>query len=81
MAQASRTSCNDLRTAPPSLARAAAVLLLAGGLLAVVLLVVEGPFVGPWRVVLAVAVVYAGVYAGCLAVGCCSGPHRRTPRE
>ncbi|HYH23680.1 MAG TPA: hypothetical protein VD995_34115 [Azospirillum sp.] len=79
MANASETPRNHLQ--PPSLVHAAGVLLLAGALLAVVLLLVEGPFVGPWRVVLAVAVFYAAVYVGCLTVGCRTGaPRARTLR-
>lgn len=42
---------------------------VAGGGLAGVLLLVESPFDGPWRVVLAVAVVFAGIYAGFLMIG------------
>lgn len=75
MANASETS-RDGRPSP-SLAQTAGVLLLAGALFAAVLLLVEGPFAGPWRVVLAVAVGFAAVYAGCLTVGCCAG--RRAP--
>ncbi|MBP2315802.1 hypothetical protein [Azospirillum soli] len=41
----------------------------AGGGLAGVLLLVQSPFDGPWRVVLAVAVVFASIYAGFLMIG------------
>lgn len=41
----------------------------AGGGLAGVLLLVQSPFDGPWRVVLAVAVVFVGIYAGFLMIG------------
>ena len=42
---------------------------VAGGGLAGVLLLVSSPFDGPWRLVLAVAVVFAGIYAGFLMIG------------
>jgi len=42
---------------------------VAGGGLAGVLLLVQSPFDGPWRVVLAVAVVFVGIYAGFLMIG------------
>ncbi|WP_207458365.1 hypothetical protein [Azospirillum sp. SYSU D00513] len=42
---------------------------VAGGALAAVLLLVDSPFQGPWRVVLAVAVVFVGIYAGFLMIG------------
>ncbi len=42
---------------------------VAGGGLAGALLLVRSPFDGPWRLVLAVAVVFAGIYAGFLMIG------------
>ncbi|HYD66405.1 hypothetical protein [Azospirillum sp.] len=78
MAKASQTPCDE-RPSPslaPPLAQTVGVLLLAGALFAAVLLLVDGPFAGPWRVVLAVAVGFAAVYAGCLTVGCCTGDRR-----
>jgi len=42
---------------------------VAGGGLAGAMLLIDSPFDGPWRVVLAVAVVFAGIYAGFLMIG------------
>ena len=42
---------------------------VAGGGLAGAMLLIHSPFDGPWRVVLAVAVVFAGIYAGFLMIG------------
>ena len=55
--------------AVPRLLDMIGVAAVAGGALAAVLLLVDQPFHGPWRVVLAVAVVFVGIYAGFLMIG------------
>ncbi|MBP2290512.1 hypothetical protein [Azospirillum rugosum] len=42
---------------------------VAGGGLVGALLLVRSPFDGPWRLVLAVAVVFVGIFAGFLMIG------------
>ena len=42
---------------------------VAGGALAGALLLVHSPFDGPWRLVMAVAVVFTGIFAGFLMIG------------
>ncbi|MGQ9371632.1 hypothetical protein [Azospirillum sp. A39] len=53
----------------PRLLDAVGILAVAGGALTAVLLAVRAPFDGPWLVVAAVAAVFAGLYAGFLAMG------------
>ncbi|WP_448205476.1 hypothetical protein [Azospirillum sp. sgz302134] len=53
----------------PRLLDALGIGIVSGGGLVGALLLVQSPFEGPWRVVLAVAVVFAGIFAGFLMIG------------
>jgi hypothetical protein len=53
----------------PRLLNMVGIASVAGGGLAAMLVLVGAPFDGPWRLVLAVAVVFVGIYAGFLMIG------------